>query len=92
MSEKIEPVAVVMVDGNICWLKDWLMSDGWVRSNQGDKLYHATTVSALEARIGALESALKGLLEDTQHRDHNCGDEEWCPVIHARAILTGATP
>jgi hypothetical protein len=40
-----------------------------------------------EARAERLAEALRGLLNDTQHKDHNCGDAEWCPVIAARAAL-----
>jgi len=41
----------------------------------------------LAERVLKLEAALQALLDDTQHRDHDCGDEEWCPVIAARAAL-----
>lgn len=34
-----------------------------------------------------LLEALKELLQDTQHVNHNCGDEAWCPVIKARAAI-----
>ncbi len=40
-------------------------------------------------RIEKLEAALGDLLEDTQHSEHDCGDHENCPVIHARALLEG---
>lgn len=40
----------------------------------------------LRARIAELESVLMGLLNDTQHADHNCGDP-MCPVDEARAAL-----
>jgi hypothetical protein len=40
-----------------------------------------------EARAERLAEALRGLLNDTQHKDHNCGDTEWCPVAKARAAL-----
>ena len=33
-----------------------------------------------------LRAALRDLLEDTQHKHHNCGDD-WCPVKKARAAL-----
>ena len=33
-----------------------------------------------------LRAALWDLLEDTQHKHHNCGDD-WCPVKKARAAL-----
>jgi len=31
-------------------------------------------------------AALVGLLNDTQHSSHDCGDEEWCPVLKAQAV------
>ena len=37
-------------------------------------------------RYGALVVALRNLLADTQHAEHNCGDED-CPVAKARALL-----
>lgn len=38
-----------------------------------------------------LLEALKDLLEDTQHRDHDCGDDpENCPVLRARAAIAKA--
>ena len=36
-----------------------------------------------------LLTALEHLLEDTQHRDHDCGDE-WCPVDVARRVVAKA--
>jgi hypothetical protein len=44
-------------------------------------------ITALETENQRLREALQDLLEDTQHKDHDCGDEEWCPVIKARAAL-----
>jgi len=41
------------------------------------------------ARIAELEVALRDLLDDTQHIDHDCGDDEYCPVLAARAALKG---
>ena len=38
-------------------------------------------------RAERLAEALRDLLNDTQHKDHDCGDERWCPVIAARAAL-----
>lgn len=32
--------------------------------------------------------ALKGLLNDTQHSTHHCDDDGWCPVEHARKVLS----
>lgn len=45
-------------------------------------------IEALKAKVERLKVALKDLLGDTQHKDHNCGDtEELCPVLRARKIL-----
>ena len=49
----------------------------------------ADRIEALSADVLRLQVALHNLLEDTQHVDHNCGDEDWCPVIAARAALEG---
>ena len=38
-------------------------------------------------RYDALVDALRNLLADTQHAEHNCGGED-CPVAKARAMLT----
>ena len=40
----------------------------------------------LRAQLAEARQALSDLLDDTQHANHNCGDE-WCPVKAARAIL-----
>ncbi len=47
----------------------------------------ADEIEHLTARIEKLEVALGDLLEDTQHSEHDCGDHENCPVIHAIAAL-----
>lgn len=47
----------------------------------------ADRIEQQAAEIARLREALRDLLEDTQHKDHDCGDEEWCPVIKARAAL-----
>lgn len=45
------------------------------------------------AHIAELESALRLLLEDTQHVNHNCGDSaDYCPVLNARLVLQRRTP
>ncbi len=44
-------------------------------------------IANLEALNAELLEALKELLQDTQHVNHNCGDEAWCPVIKARAAI-----
>jgi hypothetical protein len=41
----------------------------------------------LNAVNAQLVEALHNLLYDTQHAEHDCGDEKWCPVIAARAAL-----
>lgn len=50
-----------------------------------------TENATLSARVKELEEALRNLLRDTQHRNHDCGDTD-CPVALARAALntTGA--
>lgn len=42
---------------------------------------------ALRTDAGALWSALWGLSNDSQHIDHDCGDEIDCPVANARKVL-----
>ena len=42
---------------------------------------------ALDAAVEPYRQALRELLQDTQHVDHNCGDDENCPVIKARKLL-----
>lgn len=44
---------------------------------------------ANKTRIKELEQALRELLNDTQHKDHDCGDKRYCPVYHARKALEG---
>ena len=61
---------------------------------------HSTDEQArVNARLIAaapeLLEALHGLLQDTQHKEHDCGDTEWCPVIRAKraiALATGEEP
>lgn len=38
-------------------------------------------------RVRELEKGLTNLLEDTQHKDHDCGDGDNCPVLVARKLL-----
>lgn len=39
-------------------------------------------------RIHDLESALRELLQDTQHVGHSCGDSaDYCPVLNAKLVL-----
>lgn len=46
----------------------------------------------LRVEINRLRKALRDLLDDTQHTGHDCGDEEWCPVIAARKAIEGGNP
>jgi hypothetical protein len=41
---------------------------------------------ALIAERDSLRAALRDLLEDTQHKNHNCGDDD-CPVKRAREAI-----
>lgn len=47
-------------------------------------------IATIEAENAELRSALSGLLADTQHSDHDCGDEG-CPVDIARNALNKET-
>lgn len=47
--------------------------------------------NALKAERDELLDAVKDLLEDTEHKHHSCGDEDWCPVLRARAALAKAS-
>ncbi len=40
--------------------------------------------------LRAVLVALENLLQDTQHKDHDCGDEEHCPVAKAKKALQHA--
>lgn len=42
------------------------------------------------AVLKACVEALRELLNDTQHAEHDCGDEEHCPVLHAKTTLARA--
>jgi hypothetical protein len=68
---------------------------------EGGEPFHAWEEFGGEAKmaLGAchaeeMVAALRNLLDDTQHRDHDCGDTENCPVLNARALLAKleATP
>ena len=45
----------------------------------------------LIAAAPELLEALRELLEDTQHANHDCGDLSYCPVSKARAAIAKAT-
>jgi hypothetical protein len=60
--------------------------------------YHATQaevgqevldyIATLEREHGELRQALRDLARDSQHAEHNCGDDEnYCPVLGAKATL-----
>jgi hypothetical protein len=58
----------------------------------GEDVYLASDVDAriaeLETRAHDLSSALRELLQDTQHVDHDCGSSpDLCPVVNARLVL-----
>lgn len=66
------------------------VGDAIRESMVGGKLQPETAAqAALDAcHATELETALRNLLEDTQHRNHQCDDtEENCPVLRARALL-----
>lgn len=46
----------------------------------------ASEFQSLLAQVNALTDALSGLLKDTQHEKHECGDID-CPVQIARDVL-----
>jgi len=58
--------------------KEFVCSGGYQNEN-------AAIVRAVNNH-DALVEALRNLLADTQHAEHNCGDED-CPVAKARALL-----
>ena len=51
-----------------------------------DTNYEAAFITLAVNRYDALVAALRNLLADTQHAEHNCGDEDY-PVAKARALL-----
>ena len=54
----------------------------------GTRTTFALGATACSVTAEELAEALRDLLEDTQHREHNCGDApENCPVLKARALL-----
>lgn len=46
-----------------------------------------TTILALQGEVERLRGALEGLLDDTQHQNHFCGDED-CPVWIAQQAIS----
>lgn len=66
--------------------KHWMMDSDAIDKQREEA---ADRIETLTAEVERLREALKDLLEDTQHANHDCGDEEWCPVIAARAALAG---
>ena len=51
-----------------------------------DTMREAATIIHAVNHHDALVEALRNLLADTQHAEHNCGDEDY-PVAKARALL-----
>lgn len=77
-----------MTDDLVTRLDHWI--DEAHRENEWSDLMDVRhRIEAQAAEIERLRAALKDLLQDTQHKDHDCGDEEWCPVIKARKVLEG---
>lgn len=51
----------------------------------------AAELRRLDALNAELVNALRFLLMDTEHKDHDCeSDEQWCPVKRATAALAKA--
>lgn len=48
-------------------------------------IYLAFQNHSMEAKLA---TALKLLLADSQHKGHDCGDAEFCPILHAQKVLT----
>ena len=67
-----------------------LNCDGDPVATADTKREAATIVNAVN-RYEALVVALRNLLADTQHAEHNCGDED-CPVAKARAYIAHLRP
>ena len=62
----------------------------WERLQEATRqAYREQAQAAIDAcHVTEIETALRDLLEDTQHRNHQCGDTEVnCPVLKARAVL-----
>jgi hypothetical protein len=62
----------------------------WIELNyvQIEQFENLVRIAITACHADELETALRGLLEDTQHRNHSCGDTpEDCPVLAARALL-----
>ena len=70
----------------------WRADGVFVLNCDGDPIADADTkreVAFITLAVNhhdALVAALRNLLADTQHAEHNCGDED-CPVAKARALL-----
>ena len=46
-------------------------------------------IEQLQVTNQELLEALKALVQDSQHAEHDCGDRD-CPVLKARALITKA--
>jgi len=56
---------------------------GW----KADQRENIALQVAMQGEINALRTALKNLLEDTQHAEHENCEEGPCPVREARELL-----
>ena len=52
-----------------------------------DMVHAADKIRVLYSMSQELMDALKNLLEDSQHKDHQCDDEDWCPVLQAQQTI-----
>ena len=70
-------------------VSDPSMSIG-VRSIHCHQLYELKVkLAAKEAEIEWVVNALRNLVNDSQHKDHDCGDTlEHCPVLAAREVVS----
>jgi len=62
----------------------------YFRANSYERGYDCfeRQLAAQAAEIEWVVNALRNLVNDSQHKDHDCGDTpEHCPVLAARAIV-----
>ena len=60
-------------------------SDGFMKYSQARSALDDASVKSIDALLDCAE-ALRWLLQDTQHAEHECSDET-CPVAAARTAL-----
>ena len=67
------------------------LATGVIDRDGTDTIEAAAELRRLDALVGELVDALRFLLMDTEHKDHDCeSDEQWCPVKRAKAALAKA--